>query len=227
MSCDAQICEQQGGGFRLHRTAAIGMQGELARRHVVLGDRVIEQQLEQGGAFCIGDAPADHAAAEDVEDDVEIEVAPLAGSHQLGDVPGPHFIGPFDQQFGFAVGRVTRLLAAFADLAVLIEDAVHGTDRAMVDAFIEQGGVDLGRRLIGEARCVQQVKHLLLLRAAQRRRRTLTRETPSAAQAAVDVGRTLRRPPELRHRGLGCWPEEPRRAAATLTCRPGYAASVL
>ncbi len=48
------------------------MQGELTGRHVVLGDGIVEQQLEESGALGIGYAPADHAAAEDVENDVEI-----------------------------------------------------------------------------------------------------------------------------------------------------------
>jgi hypothetical protein len=34
----------------------------------------MEQRLEQGGALGIGDAPAGNPAAEDVEDDVEVEV---------------------------------------------------------------------------------------------------------------------------------------------------------
>jgi hypothetical protein len=35
---------------------------------------VLEQRLEQGGAFGIGDTPADDPPAEDVDDHVEIEV---------------------------------------------------------------------------------------------------------------------------------------------------------
>jgi hypothetical protein len=46
---------------------------------------------------------------------------------------------------------MAELLTAFADFAVLAKDAVHGADRAVVDAFIEQTGVDLGRRLISRA----------------------------------------------------------------------------
>ena len=76
-SSNAEIGEQQCGGFGHHRAAAIGMQGELARWHMVLGDRVVEQRPEQHGAFRIGHTPADHTATEDVEDDVKIEVAPF------------------------------------------------------------------------------------------------------------------------------------------------------
>ena len=50
------------------------MEGQLAGRHGVLGEGVVEQRLEQGGALGIGDAPADDPAAEDVENDVQIEV---------------------------------------------------------------------------------------------------------------------------------------------------------
>ena len=71
---DAEVGQHQGGSLGLHRPAAIGVEGQLAGRHGVLGEGVVEQRLEQGGALGIGDAPADDPAAEDVEDDVEIEI---------------------------------------------------------------------------------------------------------------------------------------------------------
>jgi hypothetical protein len=73
---DAEIGKQERGRLCLHRAAAVGMQGELARRHLMLGDGVVEQCLEQAGAFSIGDTPADNAAAKDVDDDVKVEVYP-------------------------------------------------------------------------------------------------------------------------------------------------------
>ena len=92
---DAEIGEHQGGGFGLHRAAAIGMQSELAGRDMMLGDGVIEQGLEQRGAFSVSNAPGDDPAAENIDDDVEIEVAPLRWAHELGDVPRPHLVGTF------------------------------------------------------------------------------------------------------------------------------------
>ena len=82
-----EIGEQKSRGFRRHRTTAIGMERELAGQHIVFRDRIIEQWPEQRGAFSIRHAPADHAAAEDVEDDIEIEVRPLGWPHQFGDIP--------------------------------------------------------------------------------------------------------------------------------------------
>jgi hypothetical protein len=72
---DAEVSEQERGGFCLHRAATVGVQRELTWRHVVLLDRVVEQRLEQAGGFRVGDTPADHAAAENIQDDVEIKVA--------------------------------------------------------------------------------------------------------------------------------------------------------
>jgi hypothetical protein len=63
------------------------MQGELAGRHLVLGDGVVKQRPEQRGAFGVGDTPADDATAKDVEDDIEIEVGLFGWPHQFGDIP--------------------------------------------------------------------------------------------------------------------------------------------
>ena len=70
----------------------------------MLGDGIVEQRLEQGCGLGIGDMPSDDTAAVDVEDDVEIEVAPLGGSLEFGDIPGPNLIRPFRQQLGLCIG---------------------------------------------------------------------------------------------------------------------------
>ena len=58
---DAQIGEQQGRGLGFHRSAAIGVESELAGLHAVLFDSVVEQRLKQRGGFRVGDMPADHS----------------------------------------------------------------------------------------------------------------------------------------------------------------------
>jgi len=97
----AEIGEQERGGLGLHRAAAVGMQGELTRRDGVLGDGIIEQRAEQRGALGIGDTSPDDTAAEDVEDDREVDVAPLGWPHQLGAVPGPDGTGRSASSSGF------------------------------------------------------------------------------------------------------------------------------
>ena len=58
---DAEFGKQEGGRLCPHWPAAVGMQGELAGWHVMLGDGVVKQSREQGSTFGIGDAPADNA----------------------------------------------------------------------------------------------------------------------------------------------------------------------
>ena len=52
---------------------------------------------------------------------------------------------------------------AFADLLILVQQTIHGADRAVVTVFVEEGCEDFGGGLVGEAGFVQQVEHLLLL----------------------------------------------------------------
>jgi hypothetical protein len=82
---DAEIGQQEGGGLGFHRTAAVGVQRQLAGHDVVFRDRIVEQRLKQRGGLRVRDTPADDAAAEDVEDDIEIEqvVAGFSGSLNL------------------------------------------------------------------------------------------------------------------------------------------------
>jgi hypothetical protein len=97
------------------------MQRELTMWYVVFGDGVLEQRPKQRGAFRIGDAPADHPAAENVQDHVEIEIGPLCRPHQFGDVPRPDLVGLFGQQFGFLVDGMTQLPTPLANFAMLAQ----------------------------------------------------------------------------------------------------------
>ena len=69
---DAEIGEQKRRGLGAHGTTTVGMQGQLAKRHGMLGDGIAEQCREQGRAFSVGDAPADNSSAENVDDDVDV-----------------------------------------------------------------------------------------------------------------------------------------------------------
>src|SRR5271163_3882224 len=54
---------------------------------------------------------------------------------------------------------MAQVIAAFADFLVGSQDAVHGADRAMVDALVKQDGVDLGGCLVGKTRGAQKVEY--------------------------------------------------------------------
>src|SRR5450756_695380 len=160
---DAEIGEQQGSGFGLHRAAAVGMQGELAGGDIMLHDGVVEQGFEQRGAFSIGDAPGDDPAAENIDDDIEMEVAPFRRPHQLRYVPGPNLIWAFGEKLGLLVDGASQLSAPFADFVMLGENAIHGADRTQIDALVEQAGVDFGWGQIDKPRLPQVVEDDLAL----------------------------------------------------------------
>ena len=56
-------------------------------------DLLLDELLGHGGRFPVLHRPADDIAAVDVQDHVQVVVAPLRRSQQLGDVPAPQLIG--------------------------------------------------------------------------------------------------------------------------------------
>jgi len=84
------------------------------------------------------------------------------------DVGRPNMIGSRRQKLGLLIGGMAQLAAPFADLTVLGEDAIHGSDRAQIDALVEQAGVDFGGYEIDEARPPQHIEDVLLLGVGQR-----------------------------------------------------------
>ena len=58
---------------------------------------------------------------------------------------------------------MAQLLAPFLDLVVFVQDSVHGADRTEMNALVEQGRPDLGRRLIDEAWLSQNIQNVLAL----------------------------------------------------------------
>jgi hypothetical protein len=126
------------------------MECELPRWDVMLDYGVVEQSLEQGSIFSVDDTPANDPAAENINDDVEIEIGPFRWALEFGDIPRPDFIRPHRQQFRFGVNWVAQLAATGANFTVGTQDAIHGADRAMVAALVKKGGVDLSRSQVGE-----------------------------------------------------------------------------
>jgi hypothetical protein len=69
------------------------------------------------------------------------------------------FVAITRQQLRLFVNRMAQVIAAITDFLACGQDAVHGADRAVVDALVEQAGVDFGGCLIGKARRAQKIEH--------------------------------------------------------------------
>src|ERR1700728_22604 len=137
-------------------------------RGPVPGEGFLEQWLEERGAFGIRDQPAYDPSTEDVDDDVEVEIGPLHGTHQFGDVPRPDLVGTGGEQLGLDIDGMAHLATAFANLVVFGQDPIQGADRADIAALVEQAGVDFRRSQIDEARLVQEIQHGLSFRPGER-----------------------------------------------------------
>ena len=108
---DIEIDQQAGHRLGAHGGTAIGMQGQPARLDIMARHGVSDELLGQLRTLARGDEPAHDEAAEDVQDDVQVEARPLGRSLELGDIPGPDLVGRDGQQFGLGVGRVGELVA--------------------------------------------------------------------------------------------------------------------
>jgi hypothetical protein len=85
ISGDTEIRKQQSHRLGLHRRAPIRVNGELAGGNVLRAATVLDEPLGQLGAFAMGDHPADHIAAENIQDHIEMIVGPLRWATQLQD----------------------------------------------------------------------------------------------------------------------------------------------
>ena len=74
---ESQIGEQLSRALGGHRGAPIAVQGEHLRFDVVLAAGLLDEATGEIGVLAGREHPADDVAAEDVEQDVEVVVAPL------------------------------------------------------------------------------------------------------------------------------------------------------
>ena len=135
------------------------MEDQLLARNVLLFNGCFDQLRGQIGAFTMCQHPADHAAAVDIQNDIQVIIGPFLRALELGDVPRPDFIRAGRKQFRLLVVRVSELVSAFASALIRFKDAIHRPHAAHVLPFIEQFRVDLPRRLISETFAVESIDH--------------------------------------------------------------------
>lgn len=131
------------------------MNRQLFRLDLLFLHSLLNESFCQSGRFAVGHHPAHPIAAEDIQDDIKIEVGPFVRAMQFSNVPRPQLVCPGRQQFGLAVVGVAQLVAAFSDFGMVLQDALHGANRTEKSALIQQGGIDLLRRLVYKTLAVQ------------------------------------------------------------------------
>src|SRR4051794_2500943 len=157
---DAEPLERDLHGGAFHRAAVVGVQHEGTRAAALGPDRLAHESGGEFGAFALVDLPADDLAAEDVEDQVEVEEpAPDRAGHP-GDVPAPDFAGAAGAVAGWRLATRRRLgPAAMVLLTVGSQDAVETGFRGEVAALVREAGHDLAGRQALEGLAVAGVQH--------------------------------------------------------------------
>ena len=165
---DPEVGEQLRGALAGHGRAAVGVQGEHLGRDGLFVTGLFDEPCSQSGAFPFGDHPPHDVSAEDVEQDVEVEVRPTLRSQHAGDIPRPGLVRRGGDELGLGVVRMGELIAPFSHRLLRGQDAIHRALRAQVLPFIEQGRDDLRRRTVDEARRHERVQDLLAFGLAKR-----------------------------------------------------------
>src|SRR5437867_2711365 len=201
---DAEVGQEHGDRLAIHGRAAVGVDDELARADLLLLAGVLDEPFGEGRVLLPREHPSGNVAAEDVKDHVEVEVGPLHRTEELVDVPRPDLVWCRGQQLWLPVVGVTELIAPLANLLVLGKDAVHRALRAEVVPLVEKRGIDLSRRVINEARFVEDLQGApsFLLRQGPTR-------CPPAVRAVARAERAVVRGPGETHRGTGGRDTEP------------------
>src|SRR3972149_6189184 len=163
----AEVGQKQGDGLTPHRPATIRVESELAGFDALLATALDHKTASELGTFPVSQHPPRHVAGENVQDHIEVVVAPLDGATQLGDVPRPNLVGAFGQQLRLAVVRTPELVPTFSDLAVRRQNPIHRPDRAVVGSLIQKRGPHFGGRLVDKPLGVQRAEHLVSLRFAK------------------------------------------------------------
>src|SRR3954467_11011038 len=134
------------------------------------------------GAFARVDLPANDLAAEDIEDQVEVEEhAPDRAGHP-GDVPAPDLAGAAGAVAGRRLATHRRLgPAAMVLLLFRPQDAVEAGLRGEIAALVCEAGHDLAGRQALEGLAVADIQHGLALRLRQR----VAGCRPSSRRAAI------------------------------------------
>src|SRR5665811_437188 len=91
-----------------------------------------------------------------------MEVAPLYRSFELGYVPAPKLVWTGGEQLWLGIFDMGGLVASLPNLLIFLKDSIHRADRAQIDTFIEERGIDLLWGNVPEPLRMQHQQNLLL-----------------------------------------------------------------
>src|SRR5450830_1723596 len=157
---DTQVRQELGHGPGAHRASAVGVSGQLAGGDPLLAAGLGDQLGGQRRRLGVGQQPAHDVAAEDVEQDVEVQVGPLLKGQELRDVPGPDLVGARGQELRPGINGMNQMVSPLASGAHALEHAVDRAGAGQIQALILAGEDDLPNRKVPEPFAVDDLEDL-------------------------------------------------------------------
>lgn len=128
----------------LHRAAVVGMKNERAAQAPLGPDRALQDLRGELGRFAVVDLPADDLAAENVDDEVEVEERAGDRPRQPRYIPAPDLARRLRLEAGGQLAACNRAGAASAMvLAAFAQDPLGAGIRGDLDALVRQPRHDL------------------------------------------------------------------------------------
>jgi hypothetical protein len=91
----------------------------LFRGNALVGTGVANQSFSDRSRFLLSHQPAGDIATEDVNDDIQIEVASGSGAREMGDIPAPDPIWSGGHQNRFADRGMLQVVASLSHLLIV------------------------------------------------------------------------------------------------------------
>jgi len=115
---DAQIRQQAGNQFGRHRRAAVCVESKLALVDALTMTCLFNEGAGQRRILPVGNRPAHNVAAENIHDDVQVEIRPLRRAMEFRNVPTPKLVGLLGQQLWSRIFGVSKLVSPLLRLVM-------------------------------------------------------------------------------------------------------------
>jgi hypothetical protein len=76
---------------------------------------------------------------------------------EFGDIPGEDLTRRRGAEFGFYMSGSCRLIATLSHFTNAVKNAIHRRHRAMINAFVQEGSIDMWDTAVDESRLVNRV----------------------------------------------------------------------
>jgi hypothetical protein len=155
-----QVIEEFSHATRHHGCTSISVQAELFWLDAFSLTASANEFTSDSFRFPSGNSPTHHLTAKDVHDGIEVVEHASTRTRQPGDIPGPALVWLAGLQAWNRIVTTPSMPASapFTQETVVFKQSVHLPDAAEIDAFVQKGVEDLGRRKVIEAFWAQSVQ---------------------------------------------------------------------